>query len=128
MSNEIIKILDDLGKRLGVAIDWSNKNIMPYLEELIERFIQWEITTSIVWGILGILLLSGGLIGTIIFVKQIIKCDLWDEDVFGFMIGCSFLITILGVVVIMAQIFDICEAIYLPEKLTYDYINGLMSQ
>ena len=28
MSNEIIKILDDLAGRLGVVIDWNNKNIL----------------------------------------------------------------------------------------------------
>lgn len=31
MSDEIIKILDDLGQRFGVVIDWSSENVMPYL-------------------------------------------------------------------------------------------------
>ena len=37
MSEEIIKILDDLGRRFGILIDWSSKNILPYLQDLIPR-------------------------------------------------------------------------------------------
>ena len=31
MSDEIIKLLDDLGQRFGIAIDWSSENMMPYI-------------------------------------------------------------------------------------------------
>lgn len=36
MSNEIIKVLDDLSERLGIAIDWSSQNVMPYLQDLMD--------------------------------------------------------------------------------------------
>ena len=29
MSNEIIKVLDGLSERLGIAIDWSSQNLIP---------------------------------------------------------------------------------------------------
>lgn len=47
MSDEIIKILDDLGQRFGIAIDWSSQNVMPYLQDLISRYIKYETMTSI---------------------------------------------------------------------------------
>lgn len=31
MSQEIINVLDNLGEKFGIAIDWSNENILPYL-------------------------------------------------------------------------------------------------
>ena len=43
MSEEIIKVLDELGKRFGIVIDWSNQNIMPYLQELLKSFIKMEL-------------------------------------------------------------------------------------
>ena len=49
MSDEIIKILDDLGQRFGIAIDWSAQNVMPYLKDLMSRFINYEMITSVVW-------------------------------------------------------------------------------
>lgn len=29
MSENIIKVLDELGKRFGIAIDWSSENVTP---------------------------------------------------------------------------------------------------
>ena len=34
MSEEVIKILDNLGEKFGVAIDWTSENIAPYLTKL----------------------------------------------------------------------------------------------
>lgn len=40
MSEEIIKILDHIGSKFGVAIDWTDKNVMPYLQELADKIYQ----------------------------------------------------------------------------------------
>ncbi len=127
MSNEIIKILDDLARRLGVVIDWSNKNIMPYIEELLSRFIQWEITTSIVWGVIGILLFVIGLGGVIYSLKKINTSDCYEEEFYVVILGITAATFIIGCAVILTQCFDICRTVYLPEIVIYNYISGLIS-
>lgn len=62
MSEEIIKVLDELGKRFGIVIDWSNQNIIPYLQELFKRFICYQNITAVVWIILSIVLIIVGII------------------------------------------------------------------
>ena len=47
MSEKIIKILDHIGSKFGVAIDWTDKNVMPYLQELADKYINYELVTSI---------------------------------------------------------------------------------
>ena len=32
MSNEIIKVLDALSDKLGIAVDWTSENVLPYLQ------------------------------------------------------------------------------------------------
>ena len=54
-SNEIITILNDLGKRFGIAIDWTKENVMPYIEELCQRIIKFETISYIYLLILCIL-------------------------------------------------------------------------
>lgn len=34
MSEDIIKVLDNLAQKFGIAIDWTSQNAMPYLEDL----------------------------------------------------------------------------------------------
>ena len=49
VSSEIIEVLDYLGEKFGIAIDWTSNNVLPYLQTLVDKFIKWEISTSIVW-------------------------------------------------------------------------------
>lgn len=43
MSEEIIKVFDYIGDKLGIAIDYTQENIQPYLEDLWHRYITYEI-------------------------------------------------------------------------------------
>ena len=57
MSEEIIKILDALAEKFGLAIDWTSANVIPYLQQLCGKYITYEIAISIVWMLIGICLL-----------------------------------------------------------------------
>lgn len=56
MGEEIIKVLDYLGTQFGIAIDWSDKNVMPYLQELANKYIHYELATSIAFIVTGIVM------------------------------------------------------------------------
>lgn len=58
VSDEIITVIDELAKKLGVTIDWSQKNIMPYIQDLYSRYIQYEISTTMFWLVISILLIG----------------------------------------------------------------------
>ena len=121
-SSELIKIFDDLGRRFGIAIDWSNQNIVPYIQELVGRFIKWEIGTSILWIVLGLffIILNGVLIKPV-FNK--IKNASYDEDMWIFLIVVNIVLFIVGFIIVFCQGFDIIKTIYLPELKLYEYIQ-----
>ena len=127
ISNEIITILDDLGKRIGVAIDWSNQNITPYITELFGRFIKWEIASSIVWIVIAIIVI--GLSGVIAVknFKEYKKASWIDEDDYFFLTVFGMCLAIVFFIVVGVQIFDICRCIYLPELEIYNYISNLIN-
>ena len=60
MSKEVIKILDALAEKFGLAIDWTSANVLPYLQQLCRKYVTYEITTSTVWVMFGIGLLLFG--------------------------------------------------------------------
>ena len=62
VSAQIIEVLNDLCMKFGLAIDWSQENVLPYLEELAGKYITWEIATSEMWIAVGAILLVCGLI------------------------------------------------------------------
>lgn len=43
MSEEIIKVLDALSEKFGIAIDWTGENVLPYVEEFLPKITNWLI-------------------------------------------------------------------------------------
>lgn len=43
MSEEVIKILDALAEKFGLAIDWTSANVLPYLQQLCGKYVTYEI-------------------------------------------------------------------------------------
>ena len=129
-STEVIKIFDDLSKRLGVAIDWSNENIMPYLNDLVDRFIKWEIARSIFGVAISIVLIVVGICGIKYVWKNKHKYRYFgdlDEGITWVMIG-AVLALVIGVLAFLFTCAELIEVIYLPEIAIYDYVQDLIPQ
>lgn len=118
-SDQIIQVLDYLGEKLGVSIDWTSENILPYVQTLCSKYINWEIATSIVWLVVGIALI----ILAIIAFKGARNPNINDE---GFLYLVFIVLLIFGILIIFTQIFDIIKCIYIPELQIYEYIKYSM--
>lgn len=57
MSNEIIKVIDALCDKLGVAVDWSAENVLPQVQYLIERYANYLMVCHVFGVLLGVILL-----------------------------------------------------------------------
>ena len=122
-SREIIAILDYLCQRFGIAIDWTSDNVMPYLQDLGERFIQYEIYTSFAWcGLVAVVLAVSGIIwllATLLDKNCRTEIDEISKVVF-------FATLFVGAIICMAQAIDIIECYTLPEKTILEYLQTLM--
>lgn len=121
-SNQFIEVLDALCDKIGIAIDWTSQNVVPYVTDLVTRIITYEISTSAAWIV----------IAAIVFLiawkmtKNMCKAD--DPDS-GWFLGWAIRIAV-GIFCfgkIGFEVFDIIEAVVLPEKTLYDFIMGLMN-
>ena len=131
VSEQIIQVLDALCEKFGLAIDWTSANVLPYFEILCDKFIKWEIATSIFYMVFWVLL--AGITWLIVkpFIKKA-KENEWDYDyccapwiaTFGIIIAC--MLTLVAVGNVFSQSYDIIQAITFPEKTIYDYISNLI--
>ena len=69
VSDQIIKVLDEVCKRFGLAIDWSKDNVLPYVQELTHKIVMYDMAKTIMSLILSII----GLIAVGIFAKTLFK-------------------------------------------------------
>ena len=116
MSEEIIKVLNNLGEKFGITIDWASQNVMPYIQDLMSRYNHYYIISSIVWLAIEIILL---IVEIAIFIscikeKKINKYwDWFDEGATRLMVLCGGAI-ILGIA-IPVTIHILLEGIFFPE-------------
>ena len=115
LSNEIINVLEYLGRQIGISIDWTSENVMPYVEQMCEKFILWEVNTSFAWIAIMAVVAFLSLIAAIL-VHRFGKTYGGEWVLFGLIIVCA-------IAVIGAQLFDIIECKTFPEKAIYDYIK-----
>lgn len=127
MSNEIIKVLDDLAQKFGIAIDWTNQNVMPYIEDLMRRYVQYNIANMSIFLVLEI-------IGVIIFIKILMSAlkekkqkEYWDWlDEGAVRLPILIIIGIVLIIAIPVTIDCLLQSIFIPEITILNYIKGLM--
>lgn len=125
ISNEIINVLEYLAQKIGLTIDWTSENVMPYVEQLFEKFIAYEIATSFAW--IGIYIFIS-IVATLFFVGMKKLADRL-QDSFLLEVGITVLIfaLVFSFMVICFQVFDIIECKIFPEKTIYEYIQMMLN-
>ena len=118
-SENFINIMDAIGKQLGIAIDWTSQNVVPYIEQLSQRIINYEMCMSVFYIFICII---SAVVGRNIFKTG--KRMFGDEDDgFGiFPLAIGFII-LLGAIIAMGEYLkDVITVLTLPEKTIIEFI------
>ena len=133
MSEEIIKVLDALAEKFGLAVDWTSSNVIPYLNQLCGKYINYEMATSIVWMIFGLLLFLAGIVCyRIVYKNKDLGVDTYEhipDDYTGrvLLYMCVICIFAISITIISTQIFDIITCVTFPEKIIIDELKMIQS-
>lgn len=124
MSTEIIKILDAICEKFGIAIDWTSQNVMPYVEQIGKHIVQYELWTSSLWTILALIVLIAG---TIVCCKKIKNAYGYEyegrEEIILAVGAILFVIYIIFAPLLIVQIQDVITSFTFPEKTILDFIT-----
>lgn len=128
-SKEIITVLDYLCSKFGIAIDWTSQNVMPYLESLCEKYIKYEVFTSIAW-IVIVVAVTGIIAIPLSITHKKASASRWCDNIS--MAAITFWVlfvamAIISVLVVCTQVFDIIECYTIPEKTILEYLKYLMN-
>ena len=129
VSKQIIEVLNALCEKVGMAIDWTAENVGPYLSELCLRICSYEITTSIFWLVIGVIILISAIIYYKHSWKNPIDWDTYDITLHQFNGLASVVWLVCAIIIsftmITMQTLDIIQAICLPELTIIDYMKDL---
>ena len=119
MSDEVIKVLDHINKQFGLGIDWTSKNVLPYVKTIMNEIVNYELWTSLVL----IVLMTGLIILTICICKWLWNED-WDDDEIqlgAFIVGVGLVAFFLTVLI--CEVFDVVKCKTFPEMVVYEYVT-----
>lgn len=87
-SEQIIQVIDKIAEKIGIAIDWSQENILSYMQDLLRRYTTMQIASNTVAAIY--LFITGLLSGIIIvhILKQYSKGN--ENSIFIKSNSCSY--------------------------------------
>lgn len=141
MSEEIIKVLDYLGEKFGIAIDWTQENVFPYLQDLLSRFAGYRIAISIFWIIAAI----AGCFLTVYLGKKMVasfktakekKVDTflferWGDSIDPTLLGIFAIIgfvvlAVANICVFFCSAEELIKWIFIPELPMIEYLKGLV--
>ena len=98
---DVITVLDAVCDKLGVAIDWSAENVAPKLEAFVARYSTYLIAVHILYLVLALLVLAGGVTAMVLTWRSYRKRG-WAYD--GYLGGTSMACQLAVMFSIMAAI------------------------
>lgn len=84
MNNEICNAIDKLAEKFGIAVNWGNENVVPYIQDLIARYSKLQIVHLGIWGVILVILIIASIIGVIFSLTDKIENDNISAVVLGF--------------------------------------------
>ena len=121
VSAQIIEVLNTLGQKFGIAIDWTQENVFPYLQQLSEKYIAYERSTSIVWIVfMAVIFAIAASIAVLAWASD------WPEDAAGGLTVLAVITFVIAACVCLSEIFDLVACKNFPEKLIFRYVQSLL--
>lgn len=139
MDKELCNVIDKIAEKIGIVIDWSNENVMPYIQDIMQRYRTMNIVNNIIVMTACAIIITICVIVAVKITKGITNgsqnmvSSIWfDADydavsIFSMMtsiiIAISFLISI---IVICGATGELMEWLYVPEVKLLGVLKGLM--
>ena len=123
-NNQAVELLNALCEKFGIAIDWTAQNVMPYLQELMGKIVNYELWASVVWLVIFIIPFLASVIFFIYYIRKIMDHNNIDDVDIGILV-LLFFVAIIFFILAIFQVFDIITCFTFPEKIVIDMIQSM---
>lgn len=123
-SEQLIHLIDEFAKRIGIVIDWTNDNIMPYLCDLITRYGQFHLAIN---SIMFIICLLVAILCAWGWLKEIERYNSYDFYEMGILSTTALiLMTFFSLFGLFHFGYQMIQLLFIPEWFILEQLQGLM--
>lgn len=121
-SEQFIHVMDEIFKRVGIMVDWTSQNVVPYLVDFADRFIQYQIVIDSA-NLLAVVAID---VALIILTRKNHKKDKYSEVTYGLGVATAVaLFFSLILIPIFAQ--ELLQSIFIPEVTIIEELMTLIN-
>ena len=113
-----LKVFEYLSEKFGIVVDTTSKDILPYLQSLGDKIVNYEKSIALMWIVIGAILAVFGLICFFIGCAKDWECMHWIM-----LIVC----VVGGAWIIIHNMYTYIGCLTFEEKVILDYIDNLMT-
>lgn len=139
MDKELCNVIDKIAEKTGVVVDWANENVLPYVQNIMERYR----TMSIVGNVVAIIVCAIIITICVIVVTKMIKgivnglknevSSIWFDADYNELSKFSIVTSAIIIIPLLVSVIVLCVAtgeligwIYAPEVKLLGILKGLM--
>lgn len=126
-SEQLMYLIDGFAERVGIVIDWTNDNIMPYLSDLITRYSGFHLATNSIMFFVCLLTVLSCAWGWLTLVEYLKSDDFHDFfDLNPITIVALFTLTVLSLIGVFHFGNQAIKLLFIPEWFILEQLQGLM--
>ena len=139
MDEELCNIIDKIAEKIGIAIDWSSENVMPYIQDIMQRYRTMNIVNNIIVMTVCAIIITICVIVAVKMTKGIINSSqntsssIWFDADFDIVSTFSIMTFIIIVFSFLISVIVLCDAtgelmgwLYVPEVKLLEVLKGFM--
>lgn len=144
MNNKVIEVLDYVGEKLGIAVDWTADNVWPQVVDILGRYRTLQLVTNICWLIVMMVVIGIFIKLWIIAINSYKVCinqkedsfwwywsNYWSEVKWSGSFGLAMFSAFLGIPVVVGLPFvisDIFKWLLIPEIQFLELFSNYLSK
>ena len=123
-SEQLIHLIDEFAKRIGIIIDWTSDNVIPYLHDLITRYGQFHLAIN---SIMFIICLLVAILCAWGWLKEIERYNSYDFYEMGILSTTALiLMTFFSLLGLFHFGYQMVQLFFIPELFILEQLQGLM--
>lgn len=123
-SEQLIHLIDEFAKRIGIIIDWTSDNVIPYLHDLITRYGQFHLAINSIMFIICLLVAILCVWG---WLKEIEHYNSYDFYEMGILSTTALiLMTFFSLFGLFHFGYQMIQLLFIPEWFIFEQLQGLM--
>lgn len=139
MDKDLCNVIDKIAEKIGVAIDWSSENVMPYIQDIIQRYRTMNIVNNIIVMTVCAIIITICVIVAVKITKGIInglqntESSIWFDADYDDLSNLSIVTSVIIIILLLVSVITLRVAteelmgwLYVPEVQFLGILKGLM--